>query len=66
MRMITDEKTLAAIGAIKQRLSELENERYSLEKQLSQISGDIDLSQAVKDYVSEKQNPETELKGKEL
>ena len=66
MRMITDEKTLAAIGAIKQRLSELENERYSLEKQLSQLSGDVDLSEALRTYVSEKQNPETELTGKQL
>ena len=62
--MTTDQK--AAAGAIKQRLAMLESEKTDLEKQLSKLNGDIDLSQAVKDYVSEKQNPETELTGKQL
>ena len=63
--MTTDQK--AAAGAIKQRLAMLESEKADLEKQLSKLNGDIDLSQAVKDYVSEKQNPETDgLTGKQL
>ena len=67
MKMITDEQKLAAIGAVKQRLSELENERYSLEKQLSQLTGDTDLSEAVRTYVKEKANSEAEkLTGKQL